>query len=229
MERRSAMGEYSVGIATKRRIYEESKRLFYAKGIKGTSYTDICNAAEVNRGLIPYHFKSKSGIAVEVLAEFIQNMEIAVNEWLEPLSAVQLEHNIMIELLMFRMLSEDRNACRFYSEIHTDDTYREKSLDIQSGVMREFAEGGGVEVSPESLNTVTAMVEGTETELVRLVYAGLLEESIEDMVRRDVECCYFLLGADIPAVDASCDHAFELAEGVTMTCDDQFRCTIVER
>ena len=222
------MGEYSVGIATRQRIYEESKRLFYEKGVKATSYTDICKAAGVNRGLIPYHFKSKSGIAIEVLVEFIDSMEASVDNWLEPVETVQPERNIAVELLMFRMLANNENACRFYSEIHSDDAYREKSLDIQAGVMSAFAQGSGVEVSPQVLNTVTAMVEGTETELVRLVHAGLLQESIEDMVRRDVACCYFLLGADTYQVQAWCDRAFELSEGCTMTCNERFECTVVK-
>ena len=222
------MGGYSVGIATRQRIYEESKRLFYEKGVKATSYTDICAAAEVNRGLIPYHFKSKSGIAIEVLVEFVGNMERAVTRWLEPYETVQPERNIAIELLMFRMLAGNVNACRFYSEIHADDAYREKSLDIQADVMSAFAQGSGVEVSPQALNTVTAMVEGTETELVRLVHTGLLQESIDDMVRRDVACCYFLLGADIDQVRAWCDRAYELAEGYTMTCNERFECVVIE-
>ena len=54
------MGEYAVGVATRTRIYRVCKGLFYEKGIKATSYNDICEAADINRGLIPYYFKSKN-------------------------------------------------------------------------------------------------------------------------------------------------------------------------
>ena len=101
------MGEYAVGVATRTRIYRVCKELFYRKGIKATSYNDICEAAEVNRGLIPYYFKSKNNIAIEVLGDFVDSMEAAVNAWWSPDDMVQPERNIKIELLMFRLLSED--------------------------------------------------------------------------------------------------------------------------
>lgn len=223
------MGEYTVGVATRQRIYEVSKQLFYEKGIKETSYNDICEVAEVNRGLIPYYFKSKNNIAIEVLGEFVENMESAVGAWWDAEDMVQPERNIMIELLMFRLLSEDERACRFYSEIHSNDAYHESTLAVQTNVMNALAEGSGVEVGEAALRTITAMVEGTEAELVRAVYQGYLEESIEDMVRRDIACCFFLLGADAKTVDAWCDHAFALAEGFTLVCNERFECRVVKR
>lgn len=223
------MGEYSVGVATRQRIYRETKKLFYDKGIKSTSYNDICSAADVNRGLIPYYFKSKNNIAIEVLNEFVDNMETAANAWWGPHDMVQPERNIVIELLMFRLLAEDECACRFYSEIRSDGAFHEGTLKIQDNVMRTLASGSGVEVSDAALRTITSMVEGTETELVQAVYHGYLRESIEDMVRRDISCCFFLLGADSQTVRKWCDHAFDLAEGLTMKCNDRFECRIVER
>lgn len=223
------MGEYAVGVATRNRIYRVCKQLFYEKGIKATSYNDICEAASVNRGLIPYYFKSKNNIAIEVLGDFVDSMEGAVNEWWGPDEMVQPERNIMIELLMFRLLDEDVNACRFYSEIRSDGAFHASTLKIQDDVMRALAQGSGVQVSDAALRTVTSMVEGTETELVQAVYHGYLQESIEDMVRRDISCCFFLLGADPKTVDGWCDHVFSLAEGITMECDERFECRVVER
>lgn len=223
------MGEYSVGVATRQRIYHESKELFYKQGIKATSYNDICEAADVNRGLIPYYFKSKNNIAIEVLGEFVDNMENAVGtRWGEG-EMNQPELNIMIELLMFRLLAEDECACRFYSEIRSDGAFHESTLKIQDDVMRTLAAGSGVEVSEAALRTITSMVEGTETELVQAVYHGYLQESIEDMVRRDISCCFFLLGADAKEVEAWCDHAFSLAEGLTLKCNERFECKVVNQ
>lgn len=223
------MGEYAVGVATRTRIYQVCKGLFYEKGIKATSYNDICEAADINRGLIPYYFKSKNNIAIEVLRDFVDSMEGAVSEWWGPDAMVQPERNIMIELLMFRLLAEDERACRFYSEIRADGAFHESTLKIQEGVMRTLAQGSGVQVSNAALRTVTSMVEGTETELVQAVYHGYLEESIEDMVRRDISCCFFLLGVDSKTVEAWCDHVFALAEGFTMKCDERFECRVIKR
>lgn len=220
------MGEYAVGAATRRRIYEVAKGLFYEKGVKDTSYKDICETADVNRGLIPYHFKSKGNIAAEVYEEFVGSMENAVREkWDDDLT--QAEASIMIELLMFRLLASDERACRFCSEIHGNDEYRESTLAVQRTVMDELVKGAGISIDSAMLDTVTFMVEGTETELVQAVRYRLLREDIDEVVRRDVRCCYFLLGGDLNQVDRWCDHVFDLASGITMVCDDQFACRIV--
>lgn len=222
------MGEYSVGAATRQRIYQTSKRLFYKKGIKATSYSDICEAAEVNRGLIPYYFKSKHNIAIEVLKEFVDNMERSIDDQWGSDEMIQPERNIMIELLMFRMLSKDKRACRFYSEIRSDAVYHESTLEIQTEVMSTLARGSGVAVGQAALRTITSMVEGTETELVQAVYLDYLQESIEDMVRRDIVCCFFLLGADPKTVDGWCDHVFSLAADFTMECNERFECRVTK-
>lgn len=221
------MGEYAVGVATRRRIYEVAKRLFYEKGIKKTSYSDICAEAEVNRGLIPYYFKSKNNIAAEVHEEFVGNMEAAIFDWWGA-ELSQPERNIMTELLMFRLLAADENVCRFYSEVRANDEFRESTLGVQTAVMEELVSGASIQVSPEALRTVVVMVEGTETELVQAVRYAYLLEDIDAVVRRDIRCCYFLLDMDLVQVDAWCDHVFSLAEGLTMVCDDGFRCKVVE-
>lgn len=221
------MGEYAVGVATRRRIYEVAKRLFYEKGVKKTSYNDICEAAEVNRGLIPYYFKSKNNIAAEVHEEFVVNMENAIlSQWGDELS--QPERNIMTELFEFRLLASDENICRFYSEVRTNDDFQESTLGVQAAVMEELVEGASIDISPEALRTVVVMVQGTETELVQAVRYDYLSEDIDTIVRRDIRCCYFLLGMELAQVDAWCDHAFSLAEGLTMTCDDSFQCKVVK-
>ncbi len=221
------MGEYAVGAATRRRIYEVAKRLFYEKGVKATSYTDICEAADVNRGLIPYYFKSKSNIAMQVLEEFVDSMEAAVDARWAPDEMVQPERNMMIELLMFRLLVQDDALCRFYSEMLTESAYTATTLRIQTTVMETLVSGAETGIDPASLRTVIAMVQGTENELVRLVYSNMLEESIESMVRRDIRCCFFLLDADMHRVDAWWDHVIELAEGLALSCDDRFQCEVV--
>ena len=222
------MGEYSVSAATRNAIYRASRTLFYMKGIDDTSCRDIGYAANVNKSLISYHFKSKNAIAELVLRDFVKSMVDAVEErWGTDVS----EHAVrdtLVELMMFRLLSTNHSICRFYYEIQSEAfTFEDSTFEIQINVMREYAADCGVEISESQLNTVTAMVQGTERELVRLVFCGLLNESIEDMVRRDVSCCFFLIGAESDQVQRWIDDAFRLAEGLTMVCDDTFTCRIV--
>ena len=221
------MGAYAVGIATRNKIYQVAKGLFYEKGIKDTSYNDICSAAEVNKGLIPYYFKSKNNIAELVLNDFIKSMEEAVGEHWRDASISHAMLDTLIELMQFRLFARDERVCRFYHEIMSESFVFERATkDVQTYVMQRYMGDFGVTVPDAQLSTVVAMVQGTERELVRLVYTKTLSESIEDMVRRDMLCCLYLLGIDDAAARESIDRAFELAEGVSLVSDSMFNCHI---
>ncbi len=221
------MGAYAVGIATRNKIYQVAKGLFYEKGIKATSYNDICSAADVNKGLIPYYFKSKNNIAELVLNDFIKSLETAVGTYWQNASISHAMLDTLIELMQFRLLARDERACRFYHEIMSESfVFEQATKDIQTYVMRRYMDDFGVSVPDAQLATVVAMVQGTERELVRLVYTGALSESIEDMVRRDMLCCFHLLGIDNADAEESIDHAFKLAEGLTLVSDSMFNCRI---
>lgn len=222
------MGEYSVGIATRERIYSVCEELFYKKGIQATSYSDICEAADVNRGLIPYHFKSKTNIAVLIYRGFLESMEKAVQDKWNPSEVGGPVYHCLVELFMFRLFAENAKICRFYSEIEFDEEFHETTFAVQGEVMRSMAQGGGSTISDDALRTVVAMAEGTEMELVWAILTGYIREPIEDLVRRDFECCYTLLGIDLAKSRAWCDEALKIAEGFKMTCDKHFKCRIVK-
>lgn len=224
------MGEYSVGVATRAKIYETARSLFYEKGVSATSYKDIGERAGVNKGLIPYYFSSKGKLAELVLTELVDNMVAAVvGHWRDDCED-EVVLDTLVELMQFRMFTEDECVCRFYDEILSDPiSYESATFNLQVDVMRRYARGGGSTISDEQLHTVAAMVRGTERELVHLVRVGALGERVEDMVRRDMLCCLYLVNADEEHVVRAVERAFEIAGSCSMKCDETFSCNIVER
>ena len=75
---------YLAGEQTKRNILRESKKLFYKKGYTETTYNDISAVAKVNRALIPYHFKNKQILGLEIynqiIAEFYELIDKKVKQ-----------------------------------------------------------------------------------------------------------------------------------------------------
>ena len=66
------MAQYKTGRNTKEKIIEASKSLFYEKGYNNTTFNEICAKAEVNSGLISYHFKGgKCEIAKKIYKNFV--------------------------------------------------------------------------------------------------------------------------------------------------------------
>lgn len=222
------MAEYSVGIATRNKIYETAKHFFYEKGIKATSYSDICAAADVNRGLIPYYFKSKANIANEVLKEFYQGLEDAVDEhWGKGELPLPVWH-VVIELLMFKLLSQNENILNFYGEVFCSDDFHETSLAEQDAVLRSMAGDSCAGLSEAALQTIVCMTNGVEGELVLALKENRIIEEVEEFVRRDVLLLNFLIGADIDEANAHCDAAFDAARGLTFECGPDFRCHVVK-
>lgn len=221
------MGEYSVGVATRNKIYEVARRLFYDKGIKATSYKDICEAAEVNRGLIPYYFKTKDALAALVLKDYFESLERAVDAHWSGLD--QAVRNVLIEIFQFKLLESNENVLRFYGEVFSDGAFHAATVEEECEVIRQMCEGTGAKLSPAATETVARMLNGTESELVLALKEGAMREPLEDYVRRDLLTCYFLL--DVPSERASVwiDKGFEMARGLTMTCDGEFACSVVPK
>lgn len=57
---------------TRERILTEAKKIFAAKGFDGARVDEIAAAAEVNKALIYYYFKSKEEILEEIIERFLK-------------------------------------------------------------------------------------------------------------------------------------------------------------
>lgn len=220
------MGEYSVGIATRNRIYAVSKRLFFDKGIKATSYADICAEADVNRGLIPYYFKSKSNIALQVYKDFIESMDAAVDaKWGSSID--ELSKNAAIELLQFRLLENNENVRRFYSEVLGGAEYHQAAYDVQFNLIKRLIGTSRISFDDDALRTLTCLMQGTEAELVLAMTTGYLTERVESYVRRDVTWVYRMFGFEESEISQYINQGFSLIKGLELVCDESFACKLV--
>lgn len=70
----------------KDRIIEVATKLFSEQGYEKTSINDICNKANVSKGLIYHHFKSKEFIITEIYSSATKEM-LAMNK--EPNSNIE--------------------------------------------------------------------------------------------------------------------------------------------
>jgi len=59
----------SDGEETKKRIIDKAKHLFIRKGYGAVSMNEVCEAAEVSKGSLYHHFKSKDELFLQVVEE----------------------------------------------------------------------------------------------------------------------------------------------------------------
>lgn len=220
------MGEYAVGTATKERIMFCCEALFYEQGIHDTSYEDICREAYVNRGLIPYYFKSKHNIAANIYCRLIQNIADAVTSFCKPFELSYMEITIAIEMFTFAALQNDAKLCRFYSEIMGNSVFYEIALQEQITFLRSVVQQNKLVLDERSFRTIAVMAQGTEIELVHSVSRGYLLETVPEFVSRDVMCTYSMLGINNRKISEWCKRSIAVAEGYKMVCDSHFNCEI---
>lgn len=112
---------YLAGEQTKRNILRESKKLFYKKGYTETTYNDISSAAKVNRALIPYHFKTKQILGLEIynqiIAEFYELIDSVLDTDQFDTDFVSILHTVAY----YRLLVSNKHFLQFLSELQSDE------------------------------------------------------------------------------------------------------------
>ena len=216
------MKTYSVGDETKESILKTSRRLFYEKGVAATSYDDICKGAQINRGLIPYHFKGKNNIAGIIFNELIGCFNVAISNKLQTDNK-----NIHHVVLMFREAKNNENFCRFYSEVENSNDCYEVTLASQMELIQELSEYNGLTFSESALRTIGCMYEGTERELADNLYRGYLTEPIDEIVKRDTYFVFSSLGFETKQIDNIFKEAKRLADGFRVRVLEQFELKII--
>lgn len=121
------MSNYSNGLNTRNLVLQAAKELFYEKGYIKTSFSEICQKAGLNSGLVVYHFGGKSQIAHDIYQTVIQNQcEPLYNHYIN-------EDKIVLSILSlythYCLFFKDANFRRFSAEVNAQriagDTHME--------------------------------------------------------------------------------------------------------
>ena len=186
------MGKYSVGLETKKKILDECKILFYEKGFEGTSFQDISDKAGVNKGLLPYHFKTKNNIAKEIYFEFSRNQRKACAAVLrEEDSAV---FNITSLMLFYKLIIEDDKLKRFWYDIAVSNVIDDPFFWENEIFLKAIVKGCNVNISEDELFTIYCIENGMEIELIKNICRGTIKEPIYSALEKQYTVTLSLLG-----------------------------------
>ena len=73
---------------TRARILECAARLFAEKGYEATGVAEICTAAEASKGAFYHHFPSKQAIFLQLLRDWLQQLDAGLGAALQKASSV---------------------------------------------------------------------------------------------------------------------------------------------
>lgn len=220
------MGKYSVGITTQTKIVDCCKTLFYQKGVMQTSYEEICAAADINRGLIPYHFKSKNNIATMIFREFIENGDRLICDVCGEDENLRF---IATNALYYDLEKRDPNFCRFYNEIESNAFWSDVTLEMQYYIMNKLIDYNGLEIAQEARRTIACMCEGVEQALVHGIASGFLVEDAWSIAARDSMFFFGALGMEQGKIQQYLEMGRNFYNKYCLYCGPDFSVTLRNR
>lgn len=187
------MGAYSVGIETKNKIINESIRLFYETGYIATSCKMICQDADINPGLLPYHFKSKSNIAKEIYFNFVRNHRAACEEAFGDCKE-RVVFNFASLMLFYDLILSDSHLRQFWYDIAISNILADPVFWEGEVFLRDIIDSYSLPISEEELYTIYCIQNGMEIELTKNICKGLIKEPLSQVFQKQHYVTLTLLG-----------------------------------
>lgn len=218
---------YSVGVETKEKILKECRSLFYKYGYENTSYDMICEGININRGLITYHFKSKSTLAQLIYNEVWEEFEKIIDKEFGRYSII---YKTFIEnILLFRCLDSNEKFLRFYAEVRLNTKFIEYTLNRQKDFIKKCLTIINGTLSDEELVTLSCMFLGVENGLVTNMYNKKITEEPDKISQKDLHFVFTMLGCPLDKVDQSYEEVVELLDGYKLCVQDNFKVVLEKR
>ncbi|NDJ54585.1 MAG: TetR/AcrR family transcriptional regulator [Chloroflexi bacterium] len=151
---------------TRQRILAVASRLFAEKGYTATSVRDIAAELGIANPSLYYHFKSKSDILVELLAEPLQRVAVAAEE-AKPLSGEARTRRIIHGLLEALEVHSGIAVTAFQEAEQISDTQNELVFSNQAQVVELLGEDVAEDHRHLRVTMAIAGVQGVVQEIMR--------------------------------------------------------------
>lgn len=215
---------YLVGEQTKRRIFKESKKLFYKKGFTETTYDEISTAAKINRALIPYHFKNKMILGQEIYNELMKEFTTSLNLILDT-EQFSSELTGVIHIMAYYRLLANPRYCRFVSQLLSDEDFS-VSLSEDQNLITYCLGSKASRFDSTDINIICQMGTGIKKEIIRIIYADKKETDIDHLVRIKLHMLLGYIGYSKKKIDELADAAVTLLDLLSFQIKNNFTIEI---
>ena len=201
---------YLAGEQTKRNILRESKKLFYKKGYTETTYSDISTIAKVNRALIPYHFKNKQILGLEIYNQIITEFYELIDNVLDTSQFDADFVSILHTVAYYRLLSSNKHFLQFLSELQADEAATLFSTDAEqewiTSLGSKFAN-----LDKTELSILTQMHIGIKKENISLLSRSSKENNADQIAQMHLHMLMRYVGYSAKKTDELINAAIEIA------------------
>lgn len=201
---------YTVGEQTKNKILTESKKLFYKNGYTKTTYSDISSIANINRALIPYHFKNKKILGIEIYRQIISDFYNIIDNVLDTSQYDSDFVAAIYTIFYYRLLSVNPSFIRFISELQADENATlfseeyEKEFLIQLG--NKFKN-----LNADELEILVQMHIGIKSRMVNLLCNQESSLQVNEISRIHIQLLMRYVGYSAKKIDELINAAIEIS------------------
>lgn len=201
---------YLAGEQTKRNILRESKKLFYKKGYTETTYSDISTVAKINRALIPYHFKNKQILGLEVYNQIITEFYMLIDNVLDTSQFDADFVSILHTVAFYRLLASNSQFLQFLSELQADENASLFTAEAEqkwiTNLGTKFSSLNGQELA-----ILTQMHIGIKKESIALLHSASKKINADTIASMHLHLLMRYVGYSAKKTDELIDAAIEIA------------------
>lgn len=215
---------YLAGEQTKRRIFKESKKLFYKKGFTETTYDEISTAAKINRALIPYHFKNKLILGQEIYNELTKEFTDSLNLILDT-EQFSSELTGVIHIMAYYRLLANSRYCRFVCQLLSDEDFS-VSLSEDRNLITRCLGNKASRFDSTDIDIICQMGTGIKKEIIRIIHTGKKESDIDHLVRIKLHMLLGYIGYSKKKIEELADAAATLLDLLSFQVKNNFTIEI---
>ena len=219
------MSKYEPGIQTREKILNICKKLFYEKGYDDTTYDDICQEGDINRGLIPYHFQGKYNIAREIFVGFLVDNNTLVSQIIkEKYGDTKLQYVPAVHLRNYlNIIFKDEKLKRFYYQISRVTEFTSNYSDILGDLHRQNIETFKLDLSEVDVRFLTAAVTGMSSSVSVMFMHGYLDVSFEEYVDYRIKLFHSLMNIEKSRIAEIIEESRRIYPGLNIGLRNYFK------
>ncbi|AKL95960.1 transcriptional regulator TetR family [Clostridium aceticum] len=221
------MAQYKKGMDTKHKILFVSKKLFVENGYTDTSCKKICEEADVNLGLIHYHYKSKKNIASTIYGYFLIEVKEFVKRIMsEEFNNYELKYATAVENWIFlNLLLGDERYRRFYYEICKENFLVDENTKIVEFFYKLHVNTYNLNITPNEVKLIRVANASLTTGLVSKYVENYFNMTLNELCEYKIRNMYRFMKLKEDQIDDIVHVSYDTYKKIDVKLTDYFKLT----
>lgn len=172
------------------KILEAADQLFNEQGIQATSLAHIASAANLSKGTLFYHFKSKDDLILEIATQYIKAVETDVLALIDDQSESQTLSSLALQLVTRVLEAKQRNRLHLYLIEESIN----RSPSIRAAMQGLYAQW--IQIITVAIEPWVEGRAGVTAQLLLAIIDGLVIQETLEVAMEDIEAMLEMVFSD---------------------------------